>query len=42
MFDESSTLSIIDDTKPLTAVITETENNGSYIVSSGLLRVTMY
>ena len=33
MFDESSALSIIDDTKPLTAIISETENNGSYIVS---------
>ena len=33
MFDESSALSIIDDTKPLTAIITDTENNGSYIVS---------
>ncbi|XP_063685673.1 PX domain-containing protein kinase-like protein isoform X2 [Bolinopsis microptera] len=32
MFDESSALSIIDDTKPLTAIISETENNGSYIL----------
>ena len=32
MFDDSlSTVSIIDDTKPLKAVISNTENNGSYI-----------
>ena len=42
MFDESTALSIIDDTKPLTATISSTENNGSFIVSKISIYLTTH